>query len=109
LVPGPRAKLLVQAKDDTTHHFTLLSLLAKLASALAEASITWVLVKSPVLTELVHQGSSRGQLDLDLVGAGATVADRNWGHQHSRRTSLIILGTGTTTISVARQRFLHTP
>jgi hypothetical protein len=92
LPPGPRSRLVTEARRDAVRHLAYLGLLGKLAAALDQAGITWVALKGPVLAEFSYPEAPRGYADLDLLvlpgqlrealgvlgGAGAVLAELDW-------------------------------
>lgn len=92
LPPEERSRLVREARLDAVRHMAYLALLAKFASALDEADVTWVVLKGPALAELSYRDTPRGYADLDLMvpagqlgravgaleGVGAVLAEPNW-------------------------------
>jgi hypothetical protein len=92
LTDVPRARLLSEANFDLFSNLSYLALLVRLAAALREAEVPWVIVKGPVLAEMAYCGTARYYSDLDVVvpaeqfgqalevltARGASTLDRNW-------------------------------
>lgn len=92
LPPGPASRLATEARRDAVRHLAYLGVLSNLAAALDQASVTWVVLKGPVLAEISYGGASRGYSDLDLMvhpgqlrkavsaleSAGGIVAEADW-------------------------------
>jgi Uncharacterised nucleotidyltransferase len=92
LTDVPRARLLSEANFDLFSNLSYLALLVRLAAALREAEVPWVIVKGPVLAEMAYGGTARYYSDLDVVvpaaqfgqalevltARGASTLDRNW-------------------------------
>lgn len=88
-------------------HLRNLHALARVSATLDERSIPWMVVKGPVIVELLYgRVGTRGYLDLDLVvdgadfegaiaaleGAGGRLEDRNWRLLRSERRGEVHLG-----------------
>jgi hypothetical protein len=67
LPSGPRARLVAQVREDALRHFGFLTVLDKFAVAFEAAGVDWVVLKGPVLAEIIYGSTSRGYTDLDLM------------------------------------------
>lgn len=86
------AALLKRARQDGFRHLSLLAVLGELQAALEATSLTWVVLKGPVLAELSYGDVPRGYTDLDILvpanqlrkalesirQVGGIVAEENW-------------------------------
>jgi hypothetical protein len=67
LPSGPRARLLAQVREDALRHFGFLTMLDTFSTAFEAADVDWVVLKGPVLAEIIYGATSRGYTDLDLM------------------------------------------
>ena len=67
LPSGPRTRLLAQVREDALRHFGFLAILDTFSTAFEAADVDWVVLKGPVLAELIYGATSRGYTDLDLM------------------------------------------
>ena len=67
LPSGPRATLLAQVREDALRHFGFLAVLDRFSTAFEAADVDWVVLKGPVLAEIIYGATSRGYTDLDLM------------------------------------------
>ncbi len=94
LEPAQRTRLLTAVRQQSVRHLGHLAWLQRFGAALETADVTWVVLKGPVLAEISYGPVTRGYADLDLMvpaqqlhraigalrGAGAVVADQDWGY-----------------------------
>jgi Uncharacterised nucleotidyltransferase len=92
LSPEQGARLLLAASVESFHHLAYLGILEKLADALDQAKVTWVVLKGPVVAELSYMGAPHRYTDLDLMvppqqlrravsaleTTGASIAKQDW-------------------------------
>ena len=64
---GLAARLLAQVREDALRHFGFLAVLDRFSTAFEAADVDWVVLKGPVLAEIIYGATSRGYTDLDLM------------------------------------------
>lgn len=90
----PRSRLFSWAHVDLGRHLAHLAVLKRVAAALEQADLTWVVLKGPVLAELAFPGAPHRYTDIDVLvaardlrravaaleGMGATLDGQDWHH-----------------------------